>query len=806
MSDPSASDLLERILQDPLNDRNLPALVEQIRTTAGVLPFVGAGLSIPLGFSGWTEFLKSEGRRNSLESEINRHLAAGGYEEAAELLSDRMGFTDFEDALEAEFGERKLVAAFPNEGAVMYVPKLTTGPVITTNFDRVLEKAFEISASPFVDKVWGARSDLLTLALVHNRRVLVKMHGDVLDRANRVLTLSQYKEQYGGDESIDFSRPLPNLLKRLFESRPVLFMGCSLNHDRTLKVLRKVASDANTRHFAIVERSAAEEELRVRRKYLSDHGIRVIWFPSGEFHSVSVLLRHLAELRADAQKSPIAETIAAPARWVAKGQGSGHTDSEDSSETAPRIKRDPKYWNDKAWDFSVHERLGETLVCYLVRIRPYDEQSVIEAFNKILSELGVASVRAFGIFGNYDLFIRAWLPASLPHRFEEALERKLPGVRGVYAFTVDKVEHRWYETPLPEPDRRTRMHLLNDLERQAIQDVESGNTVRFEELKRLNLAFERGVAGPPHIILFETIDFQDELSTQVIRSISEGIRDFLIRNSNKYRRPALDRGHGFCQFLIKAEVEDFFCIAELPNWISDEFREYGVMTETFLSQQPTHMTGSSKIGPATFEILEGRDLFAQSLIPELYPKKGSHYDEAERFLKGSIEAKKLGAGGKNFLRNFILAVLNEKPSDMVTAFFQLFYDWEAYLRDAHSEFLGRMGAAPGRIYKEVGIPVEKRYEEFTFVDVLQIYSRALRDRSEGKLIGTDWQQLTTVRNQTAHARIDPGHWQEPLKSVLQHWKRMHLLICLVERVTRRPFIGVYRDGCDDGSGLTNPGQ
>jgi hypothetical protein len=39
------------------NDFTLNVLVTQLRTSLGVLPFVGAGLSMLFGFSGWQDFL-----------------------------------------------------------------------------------------------------------------------------------------------------------------------------------------------------------------------------------------------------------------------------------------------------------------------------------------------------------------------------------------------------------------------------------------------------------------------------------------------------------------------------------------------------------------------------------------------------------------------------------------------------------------------------------------------------------------------------------------------------------------------------
>jgi len=785
MTESPASDLIALIREDPLNERNFPALEEQVRKPVGVVPFIGAGLSMPLGFSGWTEFLRAEGRRNSLEGRIEDFIRIGDYEEAAELLQETMGFTEFEDALNAEFGDTRLGRAFPNpDAAVMCIPRLTNGAVFTTNFDCVLERAFELSSRPFSYKIWAGHSDLHTRALNHDGHVLVKIHGDILDRQGRVLTLGEYREHYGSDEEIDFELPLPNLLRRLFDRDPVLFLGCSLNNDRTLRVLKKIGGAANP-HYAIVERPASESQLSERRKYLSNHWIRAIWFPTGRFESVGALLNHLAGERLDALNGP--------------GMRSNETgDRLRTGAAKPKAGSDAgQYWDGKAWDHSVHERLGETLVFYLVRVRPYNEAEVVRAFVRIVEELGLGSVRVYGILGNMDLLIRAWLPASLATRFAEKLPKELHNCKGVYPFTVDRVEHRWYEKPLKEHDRATRGSLLNVLDWEMIERVQRGEDAAGDELERLQLVFENGAVQPPRILFFVSINFQDSLRTDVMRAVSDGIRGFLVRSEHKYPRATLDIGHGFCQLLVKAETEEFFLIREITSWISEQFGGHEVITETWLCQHPRHLAGGSQIGSVTFDVLAGHDLFVLAVIPEVYPRRSDRHSAVERFLKDNYEAKKTGAGGRRFLRECLLPILRNTPGEFVTTLFRLFFEWEGYLRGNHREFLGKIGLNPTNVYKDAKVSVDKKAEDLTLVDVLQIYSWAVRGTNDAAEIGTHWTELTNLRNATVHNRIVSvdDEWKNVLSVVLSHWQRIRFLICVVERVTGKPFTGTYLDPC-----------
>ena len=47
-----------RSLIDEENGNSLDILIAQLRSPVGVVPFVGAGLSVPFGFPGWPDFLK----------------------------------------------------------------------------------------------------------------------------------------------------------------------------------------------------------------------------------------------------------------------------------------------------------------------------------------------------------------------------------------------------------------------------------------------------------------------------------------------------------------------------------------------------------------------------------------------------------------------------------------------------------------------------------------------------------------------------------------------------------------------------
>src|SRR5208337_2192698 len=237
------------------NGDTIRRILEQLRTRLGVIPFVGAGLSIPSGFPGWTDFLITQAQAMGMQGEIAQMLKSGLYEEAAEELERALSPFGFKSAIEDAYGDHVLVGK-EISGAVRLIPRLARGPVITTNFDHILERVFDIERSPFELIVCGARPDLISKALQQHRRQLIKLHGDWEESMDRILTKKEYQVHYGGEDgqTVDLNRPLPRMIKTFLTGRALLFLGCSLNRDRTVQVLERTVSESpEIGHYAIVE-------------------------------------------------------------------------------------------------------------------------------------------------------------------------------------------------------------------------------------------------------------------------------------------------------------------------------------------------------------------------------------------------------------------------------------------------------------------------------------------------------------------------------------------------------------------------
>ncbi|WP_288638541.1 SIR2 family protein [Comamonas kerstersii] len=262
--------------------------LKEIYARGAVIPFVGAGLSIPSGYPGWTDFLKQHIRETVIDSvEFDQILNAGQYEEAAQRLADALG-PAFNEGVENAFGRSREIS-----GCVQMLPHVFDSCVITTNFDDVAKRCFEAEGKPFSEELSGEFSQELPKKLAEGKRVLLKLHGTSMSPRSRILTASEYDRHYSEG----------NELQRAVEAictRTLLFIGCSLTVDRTLSAMKALVQsrghDNIARHYAFLPVPNGNAEKIARRDALIECNIYPIWYPEGTHdESIEALLMALME-------------------------------------------------------------------------------------------------------------------------------------------------------------------------------------------------------------------------------------------------------------------------------------------------------------------------------------------------------------------------------------------------------------------------------------------------------------------------------------------------------------------------------
>jgi hypothetical protein len=261
--------------------------IQELYKRGAIIPFVGAGMSMSSGYPSWTSFLYEILNDTKIPKEAFDILISNGeYEEAAQLLFDNLPHGTFLERVENTFDEPLKPC-----GSVQRLPLLFKSAVITTNFDNVLKKCFEDAAIPFEEELKGADAKELPRQLGQNKRTLVKLHGTANTSRDRILTKSEYDRHYSNSST----------LKQVIEaisSKTLLFLGCSLTIDRTVRCLAEIMQEKGIdnlpRHYAFLKINDGDDRL-ARRDQLAAANIYPIWYTEDHDECIEALLEKLAE-------------------------------------------------------------------------------------------------------------------------------------------------------------------------------------------------------------------------------------------------------------------------------------------------------------------------------------------------------------------------------------------------------------------------------------------------------------------------------------------------------------------------------
>ena len=254
-----------------------------------VVPFVGSGMSVPTGLPTWREFLlKISGFTQCDITELNHLLDSSSFEEAADLLAGTTNQRLLEERVEHEL---RIASRETINGPVCLLPALFHDLVVTTNLDRVLEVVYGFCDIPCEYVFRGDQlGDYRDLRLQEGR-CLLKLHGDYQGRQGRVLFSSDYDSLYAPG-SVGRQE-----LSVIYGQYNMLFLGCSLGPDRSIRLLIDVANGQTKmpKHFAFMMRPH-DDTTRVEREIaLTNYGIFPIWYDVDHDQAIMALLEGLID-------------------------------------------------------------------------------------------------------------------------------------------------------------------------------------------------------------------------------------------------------------------------------------------------------------------------------------------------------------------------------------------------------------------------------------------------------------------------------------------------------------------------------
>lgn len=274
----NACDQTEEFLQENGCLDRFETLISRCRDGA-VIPFVGAGMSYASGHKLWGEFLISllaEAPKKIPEAEalLRKFL----YEEAAQLVHDVIGADNLSHEIREKLGFHKEKV----DGPIQILPNIFDKLVITTNFDYVLDNVYKNAKMAFSESISGIYLRDSVIKISKDPHCLLRLHGEAEVSHGRVLTAAEYNEAYK-DSSV-----LAEVMGSFAGTASFLFLGCSLESDRTIQALRVLKENSSVNrppHYAFLPEPKPQDRAE-RSEFLGQAGIRPIYYPAGDHDSM----------------------------------------------------------------------------------------------------------------------------------------------------------------------------------------------------------------------------------------------------------------------------------------------------------------------------------------------------------------------------------------------------------------------------------------------------------------------------------------------------------------------------------------
>jgi len=219
--------------------------------------FIGAGMSRPAGFLDWKNLLRECARELGLDIDQEHDLVAVAQYYLNRRNRDRARLNR---TLRSEFDKP---GTFSKNHEIIGRLPITT--VWTTNFDKLLEKAYERSGRQ-VDVKW--KDSQIPLAVEEREVTLYKMHGDIASPDEVIICKDDY-ERYARRHEL-----FQNQLAADLVNKTMLFLGFSFTDphlEYMLGHLRSLLEDSKREHFAVIRKARLnlhkKDKLDARRAF-----------------------------------------------------------------------------------------------------------------------------------------------------------------------------------------------------------------------------------------------------------------------------------------------------------------------------------------------------------------------------------------------------------------------------------------------------------------------------------------------------------------------------------------------------------
>ena len=308
---------------------------------------------------------------------------------AADEIERQLGSTRFYEYFQKEFHYgmsddwwRELLNEHNvSAHAVSVIPKLFHGPIITSNYDKIIEAVhgfnIEVAKPDEIRKLENANDEV--------KHLLYKVHGCISQPEKVVFTGKSYENYYSSDSSH------VKTLSKFFKRFNLLFLGCSLNMvnmDKPIELWETLVNSGQ-QHYALLP--CAMGDIENRRRELESINIYPIFYPEGKHECVKIILEELLfEKEGDSVKVPVYNQEKFP--FVGR------------NEILDRIKTNLNNQKSNVLFLSGIGGVGKTrIACEYARLHKKEYTSGVYFFHAVSEEIIFADIIQFARINNLEI-------------------------------------------------------------------------------------------------------------------------------------------------------------------------------------------------------------------------------------------------------------------------------------------------------------------------------------------------------------------------------------------------------------------
>ncbi|APO47185.1 hypothetical protein BS614_26125 [Paenibacillus xylanexedens] len=252
---------------------NLQDLKEEQKN---LVPFIGAGLSVPLGLPNWTQLLKELAPKFPEEHQRLTYLEyteSGDLLKALSYLKEKSTRLNRDDQIKDKIIE--IIKASKNNDVLVTehnigdILKLKASVYITTNYDHCIED-FSSQQNSYCPPLCLQDIDNMPNLFSATGQVL-HIHGHITRKETMIVTEEDYAKLYEEKELMD-------KLKVILASRTSFFVGFSFNDKFFEDMYEKFHDVFKGHHYMVIANPTIEEV----RRYNRDKDIRVVGLNLGK--------------------------------------------------------------------------------------------------------------------------------------------------------------------------------------------------------------------------------------------------------------------------------------------------------------------------------------------------------------------------------------------------------------------------------------------------------------------------------------------------------------------------------------------